>query len=187
MRAARPVSSLLLHICCAPCAVGAIKHFQKTFSRIVPLFYNPNIHPYTEFRKRLKAVKVLAERLKNIEFRFVEEYGLFKFLPAVLKRLSRRCEICYKMRLGYTAKTARDGGFDSFSTTLLISDHQDIALIRRIGERFGNRFGVRFVSDDIRHLHQEALAEAKRMSLYRQKFCGCIFSEFERYSGSVTP
>lgn len=175
------MSRLLLHICCAPCAIGAIGHFRQSFSDVVALFYNPNIHPYLEFTKRLRAAKMLSDRLKSVEFRFVEEYGLFEFLPAVVKRLNRRCETCYRMRLGYTARMAEREGFDSFSTTLLISEHQDIALIGRIGERLGRRFGVRFVSDDIRHLHTKAIAEAKQMSLYRQRYCGCVFSEFERY------
>lgn len=176
---------ILLHICCAPCAIGVIRHLKERFSDVACLFYNPNIHPYLEFKKRLRAVQVLSERLKGIEFNIVGEYGLFKFLPVVVGRLQRRCELCYKIRLGYTARVASSGGFDFFSTTLLVSEHQDISLIRRIGERFGRRFGVKFVGDDMRFLHKAALEEAKRLSLYRQKYCGCIFSEYERYKDSV--
>jgi predicted adenine nucleotide alpha hydrolase (AANH) superfamily ATPase len=177
------MSKILLHICCAPCALGVVPHIKKSFSKVACLFYNPNIHPYLEFRKRLKAVQVLAERLKDTEFHFVEEYGLFKFLPAVIRNLERRCEVCYKIRLGYTAKFAKKNGFDSFSTTLLISEHQDIELIRRVGRRFERLFGVRFIGEDYRPLHDAALKEAKRMSLYRQQYCGCIFSEYDRYKG----
>ncbi|MCX7704530.1 MAG: epoxyqueuosine reductase QueH [Planctomycetota bacterium] len=176
------MSKILLHICCAPCALGVIPYLKKRFSRVSCLFFNPNIHPFLEFQKRLHSAKLLAENLKDTDFHFIEEYGLFKFLPAVIRRLERRCEVCYRLRLGFTAKFAKKNTFDSFTTTLLTSKHQNLNLIRQIGRRFEHLFGVKFLDEDLRFLHNASLQEAKHLNLYRQKYCGCIFSEYERFS-----
>jgi len=177
---------LLLHVCCATCAICALERLRPLFSRVTCFFYNPNIHPQAEFQKRLRAVEVLAERLRDpsVDWIFEREYGLVPFLRAVVRREDDRCRICYSMRLGTAAKTAGRLGLPAFSTTLSTSPYQDHALLRRAGARAARLFGVKFVYDDLREFLPAAAAKAKKMSLYRQRYCGCVYSERRREVGA---
>ena len=154
-------------------------------------FYNPNIHPLLEFRRRLKAVKVLRDRLGAAEPAFAavecdEQYGLESFLRrAYADGAPGRCERCYEMRLEATARHARERGFAAFTTTLLISPHQRHDAIRAIAQRIAEREGIEFFDADFRPLFDQSHAEAKRLMLYSQAYCGCIFSEFERYKDTT--
>lgn len=143
-------------------------------------FYNPNIHPLIEFRRRLKAVKVLAEQMK-IEILADETYGLRDFLDGVDHRLAQRCRQCYLMRLRQTAKVARERRLDGFSTTLLVSCHQEHETVRQVGQQVAAETGVPFLYYDWRSLADKGHEQAKRRSLYCQQYCGCIFSEYERF------
>lgn len=147
---------------------------------VTGLFYNPNVHPLIEFRRRLKAQRVLQERLP-IAVIYVEEYGLREFLEAVDWRGGGRCEDCYRLRLSRTARKAADRGMDAMTTTLLSSRHQDHQLIRRVGEECAEQAGVEFLYRNWRPLAEESHRRAQKMNLYLQSYCGCIFSECERY------
>jgi len=171
---------ILLHTCCAACAIGPWERLTAEGHDVTALFYNPNIHPLIEFRRRLKAVRVLQERMP-IEVVYVEEYGLTEFLEAVHRQGERRCEDCYRLRLGRTARDAAAGGFDAFTTTLLGSTHQNLALVARVGRECAAQAGVEFLDADWRSLAEGGHARAKQLRLYTQSYCGCIFSEYDRY------
>lgn len=178
---------LMMHICCAPCLLAPISVLKKDGISFSGVFVNPNIHPYTEYAKRLRAVEVLAEReggVNNVSF--PDQYGLKKFLNAVMIDSSvapkaERCRRCWDMRLQETAAFAKANGFDAFSSTLLASPMQDHERIRKIGESIAYKEGIEFYYRDFRPAFEDAQKQAKKMSLYRQQYCGCIFSEQERY------
>ncbi|MHC4883511.1 MAG: epoxyqueuosine reductase QueH [Planctomycetota bacterium] len=172
---------LLLHICCAHCLDKVRCGFQSEFGEALSLygyFYNPNIHPLLEFRKRLKAVKVLNERLK-LPIVYDEEYGVSDFLRECwAKGELARCRLCYRQRLVRAAREARRLGVAHFSSTLCVSQHQNHDWIRAAGEEAGQAEGVTFLYRDMRTLSCEV---PKRSGIYSQQYCGCIFSEEERY------
>jgi len=171
---------VLLHICCAACAIEPFEALSAQGHEVTGLFFNPNIHPLVEFRRRLKSVKVLQERLP-MPVIFGEDYGLEVYLDAVDRHAPARCEGCYRLRLGHTARLAVGRGFGAFTTTLLSSTHQDHELVRRIGEEVGEQSGVPFLYADWRALSERGHERARAMRLYMQGYCGCIFSEWERF------
>ncbi len=172
---------VLLHICCAACFIGAGKSLDGEGLEVEGLFYNPNIHPLLEFRKRIKAMKVLLENVRT-PVTIDESYGLDLFMREVYRpEPGIRCVRCYELRLRRTADVAREQGADAFTTTLLISPHQMHDTIRRVGERIGEESGVPFLYRDFRALDRKAHDDAKRRHLYLQQYCGCCFSEYERY------
>jgi hypothetical protein len=183
------MTNLLLHICCGVCAGALIEKWRSDGLEITGYFYNPNIHPYQEFQKRLRAVEVQAER-ENLEVYYEREYGLNEFLkqvlPIILKNGKdetdrKRCAICYETRLRQTAHFARVHNFDAFSSTLIISPQQNQELIRDIGGRIAQESGIQFKYELLTNLYSRSVELAKKRSLYRQQYCGCIFSEYERY------
>ena len=175
---------VLLHICCAACAIEPFEALSAQGHEVTGLFFNPNIHPLVEFRRRLKSVKVLQERLP-MPVIFEEDYGLQAFLDAVDRHSPARCEGCYRLRLGHTARMAAERGFGAFTTTLLSSTHQDHELVRRIGEEAGAQSGVAFLYADWRGLSERGHERARAMRLYMQNYCGCIFSEWERFKDTT--
>jgi predicted adenine nucleotide alpha hydrolase (AANH) superfamily ATPase len=144
------------------------------------LFDNPNIHPYKEWAARRKTLEEHCGR-EGVELLPTPEYGLARWLREVVFHETERCRICYRMRLAATASAARAGGFDVFSTTLLYSKYQNHDLIRETGEEVGREAGVSFLYRDWRVDWQEGVEESRRLEMYRQAYCGCIFSEEERY------
>jgi predicted adenine nucleotide alpha hydrolase (AANH) superfamily ATPase len=178
---------LLLHVCCAPCLAAARASLREFPAEFLPdavrlFFYNPNIHPLLEFRRREKALRVYLER-DPLPAEIVSEYGLALFLKSVMDRgeipeRRRRCSACYHLRLEKTAETARRMGFSSFSTTLLASREQDRDLVAEIGAEAAARRGIRFVEADLGRVLPEP---ARLRGIYRQNYCGCLFSEEERY------
>ena len=145
-------------------------------------FYNPNIHPYQEYRRRLEAVQQY-ETLADIKIIYRDSYDMEEFLRQMVFRESDRCRICYHLRLDAAARTAKKGKFDAFTSTLLHSRHQDHELIREIGEAVGKAQRVSFFHRDFRDGWREGIEESQRLGLYRQQYCGCIYSEKERYVG----
>jgi len=158
-------------------------------------FHNPNIHPHAEFLKRLEAAKALAGHLSidiicNEEYRPVEFIrGLKAFVPhdnagAKPRHPPKdiRCLFCYRTRLEQTAIAAKERGFDCFSTSLLYSRHQDHGKIKEFGVDLAAKYGILFYYEDFRGGWQEGIDESREMGLYRQKYCGCIYSKIERYS-----
>jgi hypothetical protein len=171
---------ILLHICCANCAISPIEKIREAGNEAVGYFFNPNIHPYQEYQKRLDSLKQYSEKVGlNVICR--DEYLLEEFLRNVSHREKERCQYCYSLRLEATAQEAKERNFDQFSTTLLQSTHQDHALIRETGERIGKEVGISFYYEDFRQGWRKGLEVSKSIGLYRQEYCGCIYSEKERF------
>ena len=171
---------ILLHICCGPCAVYPLTVFEQEGLPVRGYFYNPNIHPYREFRKRLSATRIMAAQ-KKIHIDYDTEYGLTDYLRKVVFHEQERCAICYDMRLLATAHHAKSIGADAFSTTLLYSKYQKHEAIKHKGQQLAEKFGIPFYYKDFREGWQQGIDVSIEMELYRQSYCGCIYSEQERY------
>jgi hypothetical protein len=171
---------ILLHCCCAACTLGPLRELEQEGYEVTGYFYNPNIHPLIEFRRRLKAQKVLQEHL-TLEMVYEQEYGLREYLQKVDWRSEERCPGCCRLRLSRVAREARERGIGAFSTTLLASEHQDHESVRRIGDECARAEGVEFVYRDWRRLARENHERAAQLRLYLQQYCGCVFSEYERF------
>ena len=171
---------VLIHICCANCLIYPLKVLTDEGQQVMGFFYNPNIHPYQEYQRRLEALKEYEKR-SGVQVIYRDEYSLEEFLRGVTFREEERCRFCYHLRLDATAKVAKRGKFDAFTSTLLHSKHQDHQLICETGQAVGKREGVQFLYRDFREGWGEGLEESKALGLYRQNYCGCIYSEKERY------
>jgi len=222
---------ILLHICCANCAIYPLERMREKGDEAVGYFFNPNIHPYQEYQKRLDALKQYSERV-GLKVIYRDEYLLEEFLRNVSHRVNpvrnssrcdskpsgalnpsgiilksnpaaaagpeglwarreqrgiisngvkERCQYCYSVRLEATAQEAKKEGFDGFSTTLLQSTHQNHALIKETGERVAQEIGIPFYYEDFRQGWKKGVEVSKAMGLYRQQYCGCIYSEKERF------
>lgn len=170
----------LLHICCAPCAIYPIKALQEKGMEVFGFFYNPNIHPFTEYRRRLEAVRNYANDI-NLHMIWRDRYDLELFLRETIFREENRCRFCYHTRLEATIQVAKKGEFDAFTTTLLYSKFQDHELIIDIGKSLAKRYGVSFLYEDFRVGWKEGIEVSKELNMYRQQYCGCIYSEKERF------
>lgn len=171
---------LLLHTCCAPCSVYCLEELKKENIDITSYWYNPNIHPYKEYEARLECLKKYDEELR-IPLIIDDYYGLREFCKNTVDKLGNRCGYCYLCRLEKTAKYAKEHGFDAFSTTLLISPYQNHELLKKTGEMLSKKYNVNFLYKDFRPGFKEGQNRAREIGLYMQKYCGCIFSEEERY------
>lgn len=171
---------LLLHACCGPCSVYSTMVFGEEGLRPTLFYSNPNIHPYREWVNRLDNLKILANE-RGLPLWVDDEYEMESFLREALTLGKDRCLYCYRTRLERTAQRAKDEGFNAFSTTLLISPYQRHDQLRSIGEELGEEYGVDFLYRDLRPGFRQSQETAKVMGLYRQGYCGCIFSEMERY------
>lgn len=168
---------LLLHTCCAPCSVYCIKTLREENIEPTVYWYNPNIHPYMEYKARRDTLKQYTEMI-NVKAIFEEEYGLRTFCKNVVGDLENRCvNYCYKVRLEQTAKYAKENGYDAFSTTLLISPYQKHEELKRIGEEIAKKYNLEFLYRDFRPGFRKGQAKARELGLYMQKYCGCVFSE----------
>ena len=172
--------NLLFHICCAPCLGAPLEALRQEGFQVSGFFFNPNIHPLLEFRKRVKALKVFLES-DPLPVEMEESYGLDRFLEDVAPPRERRCARCYALRLERTARLAARQGAPAFSTTLLASRHQDHEAVKQAGEQAAERAGVEFLYRDFRPLADRSAAMARQKMLYRQAYCGCVFSEEERF------
>jgi len=177
---------MLLHICCAPCAIYPLDVLKRKGVDVMGFFYRYNIHPFTECLKREEAVKTYAT-CAQIRVIYQQGYDLEGFLRAVAFRESDRCAYCYHERLRATALIAKRGRFDAFTTSLLYSKFQNHELIRSIGEAVGKEAGLAFHYHDFRAGWALGVAESKRLGLYRQQYCGCIYSEKERFFVETAP
>ncbi|MCI8589845.1 MAG: epoxyqueuosine reductase QueH [Clostridiales bacterium] len=172
--------NLLLHTCCAPCSIKCIETLREENIEPTLYWYNPNIHPFTEYKMRKETLIDYAKQI-NASLIVQDEYGLRPFIEKVYPDFENRCQVCYEMRLEATAAAAAEQGYDGFCTTLLISPYQNHDLICQVSEKLAERYGVLFVYRDFRPYFREGQNKAKELGLYRQKYCGCIFSEEERY------
>ena len=170
----------LLHICCAPCANQCIEVLQGEKLEVTGFWYNPNIHPFTEYRARRNTVR---EYLESIDVKLLEQndYALRPFIREVADDIANRCGKCYEMRLFEAARQAKEGGFDSFTSSLFISPYQNHELMRETAERAASAYGVEFLYRDFRPYFRAGQDRARELGMYMQKYCGCVFSEEERY------
>ncbi|MBU1853116.1 MAG: epoxyqueuosine reductase QueH [Candidatus Omnitrophica bacterium] len=172
---------LLLHICCGPCALYPISQIARTkFKRIVGFYYNPNIHPPSEYKRRKDTLQS-AEKKLGLEVVY-PPYKIAEYFRKIAsyEESTDRCKLCWELRLSQTADFAKKNGFNAFTTTLLVSPYQDHDLVKDIGRKEASEKGIEFYYEDFRKGFRASQKEAKEQGLYTQKYCGCVFSELER-------
>jgi predicted adenine nucleotide alpha hydrolase (AANH) superfamily ATPase len=147
---------------------------------VMGFFYRHNIHPYTECIRRQETLQHYADQI-NLRIICQEGYDLEGFIQNVVYRETDRCTYCYYDRLRTTALVAKRGKFDYFTSTLLYSKFQKHDTIRSIGESVGRSVGIPFLYRDFRSGWKEGIKTSKDLKMYRQQYCGCIYSEKERY------
>jgi len=174
------VKKILLHVCCAPCATYTANRLREEGFDVTAFWYNPNIHPFTEHRNRLESVRTLAQAM-DLPLIVAEGYDIIAYFRAVVGHEGERCGDCFRMRLDRTAIIARENKFPSFTTTLLISPYQKHDLLREIGEEVAKQHGVEFYYQNFRTGFRESQQLSRELDLYHQKYCGCVYSEWERY------
>lgn len=170
----------LLHICCAPCANQCVDVLRTDGYQVTGLWYNPNIHPFTEYRARRDCLRAYAQA---VELPLLErnDYALRPFIREVASDIAGRCVKCYEIRLYEAARQAKEGGFDSFTSSLFISPYQNHELMREVAQRAAVGYGVTFLYRDFRPWFRNGQTFAREQGFYMQKYCGCVFSEEERY------
>jgi len=194
--------NVLLHICCSNCALYPVKIIQSDGHVFSGFWFNPNIHPVEEHTLRLDSLKKLSDEWR-LDILPVETYEpekyfeMFESSSPPLKKgdlgefevktqadrvpsFPERCRACYELRLEKTAEQARALGFEAFTTTLLISPYQDIQSIETIGKALADKYNVQFYFRDFRPYFRKAMTRSRELGLYRQKYCGCLFSREER-------
>ena len=175
---------IFLHICCAPCALYPYYRLKEEGFDAMGFFYNPNIHPYQEYRKRLETVKDFSTRV-GFDVVYRDSCDLDHFFLRVAGKWPFRCEQCYRVRLEAAGAAAKENGATAFTTSLLYSKHQQHDLIAEIGKETATEYGIEFYYEDFRRGWKKGIIESKAMGLYRQQYCGCIYSERDRYARMV--
>ena len=175
--------SLLLHVCCAPCAIIPVEHFVKEYN-VTLYYYNPNIHPYKEYLDRLDSVRRLSDAY-NIAL--VEgPYDIHAFLKTILNHPGEpsRCRDCYWIRLVKLEEMAEQMNIPNVSTTLLYSIYQKHDLLKEMASKFIQK--RTFLYEDFRNQFRKGIQIAKERNYYRQSYCGCLFSNYDRYQKKPT-
>ncbi|MEA3313901.1 MAG: epoxyqueuosine reductase QueH [Caldisericota bacterium] len=176
---------VLLHICCAPDATYPFLYLRGRHYRVTGFFYNPNIHPLSEYEKRLEEI-IRFSRVAGMDLEAgkYDKDNWFELIKGTENEPEggKRCYICYKMRLEETARIAKEKGFDYFTTTLTISPHKNIKWIFEIGEQIGNKYGVKFLKANFkkRNGFKSSIVLSKYYKMYRQNYCGCVFSKIKK-------
>lgn len=175
-----PSDHLFVHVCCAPCLANPLPRVLAAAARRTFYFDNPNIHPFDEFVRRANAVRHLLARAG--EFLLVAAYDPRAYFDAVADnpRGGERCRACYRLRLSRAAEAARARGATHFTTSLLSSPFQKHDLVAEEAAAAAARFGLAFLYYDLRESYYDGVHEVRRLGLYRQSYCGCVFSEIER-------
>lgn len=171
---------MLLHACCGPCACYPTEKLRADGKDFDILYFNPNIHPYKEFKQRLNTLMEFCKK-QQIELFVDKDYNLEQCVRGMLEEPTVRCAYCYRMRMRYAAQFAKENGYDCFSTTLLVSPYQKHALIIKEAEAAAEEFGIPFYYEDFREGYQRGVDISLELGLYRQQYCGCVFSERDRY------
>lgn len=172
---------LLMHTCCAPCSIYCIDSLRDEGIEPTLFWYNPNIHPYTEYKNRKTALEEYS-KLININCIIIEEYGLDNFCKNVINNLENRClSYCYPMRFRKLFEYAKENGYDTVTTTLLYSIYQKHDEIKKIMEKLSKEYKINFLYRDFRIGFKKGQEKARNLQVYMQKYCGCIFSEEDRY------
>lgn len=171
---------LLMHTCCAPCSIMCIETLRNEDIDPVLYWYNPNIHPFKEYKTRKNT---LVEYASSVGAKLIieNEYGLRRFIEGVYPDFDNRCEFCYRLRLEQTAKFASENGYDAFTSTLFVSPYQNHELLKSAACEMAEKYKVQFLYRDFRPFFKEGQERARELELYMQKYCGCIFSEEDRY------
>jgi len=175
---------LLLHACCAPCTIYPLGRLIQSGWQVTVYFYNPNIHPFTEFETRFEALREYCSG-KHIPLIADVGYDVYDFVRRAGIDDDYRCRACYRMRLEQTIRRAVQDGFDAVSTTLLFSIYQDHESIRELGDELSSGGGIKFYYEDFRSGWDEGRRLSRNLGMYRQKYCGCIFSEQNRYEKKI--
>jgi len=171
---------VLLHTCCGPCSIYPVEKIKARGFEVMGFFYRHNIHPYSECLKRQETLEAYARQI-GLPLIIQEGYDLEGFIQNVVYREKDRCTYCYHDRLRTTALLAKRGKFDYFTSTLLYSRFQNHDLIKSMGESIGKSTGVPFLYENFRSGWKEGIEKSKDRQMYRQQYCGCIYSEKERY------
>lgn len=179
------MKKVLLHCCCGPCSVSCIEPLKAEGFCVTAFWFNPNIHPFKEYEARRDCLIEYAAECQ-VEVAVKEDYGLREFVRSVAEDIDGRCEYCWTHRLYETAKYAKENGFDAFTSTLFASHYQDHELMKSIAERLEREMGIEFLYRDFRPNFREGNAKAREKGFYMQKYCGCIFSEEDRYSKQIS-
>lgn len=168
---------ILVHTCCGPCAMYPLSRLLQEYDRkdITCFFYNPNIHPMEEFLKRRENAQKAAQHY-GVEIVITEDFLMDKWIKYGPEENKLRCRMCYDLRLEHTVKYAKYNGFKSFTTTLLVSLWQDHDYIVKRCRELSLKYGVDFYYEDYRLGYRRGQEMAKETGLYRQKFCGCLWS-----------
>ena len=175
---------VLLHCCCAPCSLSCIDPLRGEGLEPVAFWYNPNIHPWKEYEARRNCLLEYASTI-GMETLVKEDYGLRKFAQAVCGDIDRRCVYCYNVRIEETARFAAERGFPAFTSTLLASTYQDHDGIADAARRAADKYGVTFLYRDFRPNFRAGNQRARELGFYMQKYCGCVFSEQDRYQKAI--
>ncbi|MBU1003503.1 MAG: epoxyqueuosine reductase QueH [Proteobacteria bacterium] len=173
---------ILLHMCCGPCAIAPVRALQARGFEVTGLYYNPNIHPLMEYKRRRDALAEVSARLGFKVIYKDDEYDPQAWFRSMSFREDNRCFHCYAMRLERTAGMARRGKFDCFSSTLLYSKFQKHEMIAGLGRDLAAAGSCEFLYQDFREGWKEGIATSKDWGIYRQQYCGCLYSENERYA-----
>jgi len=174
------MKSVLVHVCCAHCAAYTITYWRQLEYKVSTFWYNPNIHPYLEHQQRLQAMQSIA-RVIQVPFLVTENYDIVNYFRQVIGHETHRCQYCFKMRLLKTAETAQELSFNAFTTTLLISPHQKHELLLETVKQLSRDKGIEFLYADLRTHYSDSRHITKPINLYRQQYCGCVYSKWERY------
>lgn len=196
--------SILLHACCGPCSITCVLQLKDMGLAPTLYYFNPNIHPLTEYLRRREGLLAVGERL-NVPVLLADqekpppgeppsdEWGaadpaswlhIMAALGPGMNDMARRCPLCYDQRLARTASTARQLGFPRFSSTLLYSKYQNHEAILDAGARHAGQ-GLDFLGEDFRPGWNEGIRLSKEWGIYRQPYCGCVLSEHDRYRKKI--
>ena len=172
------MTSVLMHTCCAPCSLSCIDPLRAEGIEPVAFWYNPNIHPWKEYEARRDCLLAYAP---TIEMQVIvdEDYGLRTFVEHVASDIDHRCTYCYQHRLEETARYAAEHGYEAFTSTLLAS------LYKAAAEKYARQYGVEFLYRDFRPNFRAGNQRARELGFYMQKYCGCVFSEQDRYQKQI--
>ncbi|MDL2216323.1 epoxyqueuosine reductase QueH [Desulfovibrio sp. OttesenSCG-928-M14] len=209
------VMRILVHICCGPCAITVLRDLSNSAHDLEGFFYNPNVQPLAEHLRRREGAGLVARRfdlpiiygdeLPEDEQHWRDPWQREQAAPlalpakaplppavdpapwllAVAGREEERCAFCLRLRLRMTANLAKARNFDAFTTSLLYSRHQQHDHIRALGEQCAKESGTTFFYRDFRPTWQEGITLSKEWGIYRQPYCGCVFSEYERYASKL--
>ncbi len=174
---------LLLHVCCGPCSIVPIDRLRLAGHELTGFWFNPNVHPFTEHEKRRSSFEEYAGAV-GLPVIWHPEYRMPEYLREIAGREDVRCRICYRLRMVAAAQAARENHCDAFTTTLLYSKFQKHELLAETAAAVARETGIRFHYEGFRPGWSEGVRRSKEMGMYRQQYCGCIYSEWERYRSS---